>query len=298
MLNLPSCAARCSALGEPNEQVREQISAARIYRRFRLLGDAAWQSVAVRVAFVGKGGAGKSVIAGTFCRLLARTTSHRVVAIDSDPLPGLALSLGVPSTDTALPPELVEKVGDDPDSTWQLRSGITVMDTVEQYAPEGPDGVRLLQFGKLRGHVRTVGPSQQAFRVIVRDLAGTDLHLIGDLPGGTRQAFFGWAGFAQVLVVVAEATPSSMLSARRLARLADVDDGTQMVVALANKTVGPDDAEQLGRFSGLRVIGTIPHDPAVGAAEREGVPLLDVGTSSPAAEAVASLVETLTRETL
>ncbi len=250
----------------------------------------------MRVAFVGKGGAGKSAIAGTFCRLLTRRTGRGVVAIDSDPLPGLAYSLGVPSTDTPLPPELVERIGEDPDSPWQLRAGMTALDAVEQYAPTGPDGVRLLQFGKLHGHVRTVGPSQQAFRVIVRELAGTDLHLVGDLPGGTRQPFFGWAGFAQVIVVVAEATPSSMLSARRLARLADAGDGDQVVVAVANKTVDPDDPERLRRFSGLRVIGAVPRDPALWDAERAGAAVLDLAPTSPAVQAVGSLVDVLTKE--
>ncbi len=250
----------------------------------------------MRIAFVGKGGAGKSAIAGTFCRLLARTSGRAVVAIDSDPLPGLALSLGVASDDRLLPPELVEKVGVDPDSSWQMRPGITAVEAVGQYAAEGPDGVRLLQFGKLRGHVRAAGPSQQAFRVIVRDLTETDLHLVGDLPGGTRQAFFGWAGFADVVVVVAEAIPSSMLSARRLARLADADDDTPVVVAVANKTVDPDDAARLGRFSGLRVIGAVPHDASVGAAERAGTALLDMAPDALAVEAIGSLVESLTRE--
>jgi len=251
----------------------------------------------MRVAFVGKGGAGKSAIAGTFCRLLARTTGQAVVAIDSDPLPGLAFSLGQPSSDTPLPPELIEKVGDDPDSTWQLRAGTTVIDAIEEHAPQGPDGVRLLQFGKLRGHVRAVGPSQHAFRVIVRELATTtDLHLVGDLPGGTRQAFFGWAGFAEVLIVVTEATPSSMLSARRLARLAGADGGGQTVVAVANKSVSENDAARIDEFSGLRVVGTIPRDPAVGAAERAGVPLLDLAPTSPAVTAIGSLVEAMARE--
>ena len=48
----------------------------------------------MRVAFVGKGGAGKSAIAGTFARTLARQ-GDPVLAIDSDPLPGLAFSLGL-----------------------------------------------------------------------------------------------------------------------------------------------------------------------------------------------------------
>lgn len=251
----------------------------------------------MRIAFIGKGGAGKSVIAGAFCRLLARTDDRGVVAIDSDPLPGLAISLGVPNTDTALPADLAEKVGDDPDSTWQLRGGMTAIEAIEAYATEGPDGVRLLQFGKPRGHVRAVGPAQQGFRLIVRALAETtDLHLVGDLPGGTRQAFFGWAGFADVLVVVAEATPSSMLSARRLARLVAAGDDGQRMVAVANKAIDPADATRLAEFSGLRVVGVVPRDCEIGAAERAGVPLLDCAPESPAVGAIRSLVDTLRGE--
>ena len=47
----------------------------------------------MRIAVVGKGGAGKSVIAGTSARLLARQ-GRRVLALDSDLLPGLSISLG------------------------------------------------------------------------------------------------------------------------------------------------------------------------------------------------------------
>lgn len=251
----------------------------------------------MRVAFVGKGGAGKSVIAGTFCRLLARATADTVVAVDSDPLPGLAYSIGVPATDAQLPAELVEKVGDDGDARWKLRDGLTALQAVEQHASAGPDGVRLLQFGKLHGHVRALASSQQAFRVIVRDLIELDhVHLVGDLPGGTRQAFFGWAGFADVLVVVAEATPSSMLSARRLAKLAAPGDGQRRIVAVANKVLDDRDAERLAEVTGLRVIGSVPSDAAVAAADRAGTAVLDAAPDSPAVAAVQSLVATLMRE--
>lgn len=255
------------------------------------------QSGRVRVAFVGKGGAGKSVIAGTFCRLLARTADRPVVAIDSDPMPGIAYSLGIPSADTFLPATLVEEVGEEPDTTWVLRDGLTPTEAVERHTAVGPDGVRLLQYGKLRGHVRSSGPSQQAFRVLVDGLEGTDWHLVGDLPGGTRQPFFGWGSFADVIVVVAEATPSSMLAARRMTNLARREDHAGIKLAiLANKVVDPGDAERLGRFTGLRVIGSVPADPEVRAAERAGTPLLDVAPDSPAVEAIGSLLGTILAE--
>ncbi|MEX2658726.1 MAG: hypothetical protein WD232_03440 [Acidimicrobiales bacterium] len=252
----------------------------------------------MRVAFIGKGGAGKSVIVGTFCRLLARSDHSPVVAIDSDTMPGLAYSLGVPSTETMLDPDIVEEVGEEDDRTWVLREGLDPAGVVERYAVEGPDGVRLLQLGKLRGHARAIGPSFRAFRILVQRLPETGWHLVGDLPGGTRQPFSGWAGFADLVVVVAEATPSSMLAARRLARLAGTrhGPGEDRMVAIANKVDDAADGDRLQQFCGLRVIGTVPADPSVRAAERSGVALLDASPDSPAVEAVTSLLHTITAE--
>ena len=48
----------------------------------------------MKLAVVGKGGAGKTSISGTMARVLARR-GHRVVAIDGDPNPNLAFTLGV-----------------------------------------------------------------------------------------------------------------------------------------------------------------------------------------------------------
>ena len=65
----------------------------------------------MRLAIVGKGGAGKSAICGTLARTLARR-GHRVLALDVDRLPGLALSLGLAPgavDDAGLPEELAER---------------------------------------------------------------------------------------------------------------------------------------------------------------------------------------------
>jgi CO dehydrogenase maturation factor len=62
----------------------------------------------MRIAVVGKGGAGKSVVAGTMARLLARR-GDKVLALDSDPIPGLAISLGLGSLTTPMLQDAVEK---------------------------------------------------------------------------------------------------------------------------------------------------------------------------------------------
>ncbi len=52
------------------------------------------KSSGMRLAVAGKGGTGKSVIAGTISRLLARR-GESVLAINGDFMPGLPCSLGV-----------------------------------------------------------------------------------------------------------------------------------------------------------------------------------------------------------
>ena len=63
----------------------------------------------MRIAFIGKGGSGKSTIAGTVARLLARG-GHPVLALDVDTMPGLAFSVGLGRiADAGMPEELGER---------------------------------------------------------------------------------------------------------------------------------------------------------------------------------------------
>jgi len=95
----------------------------------------------MNVAIVGKGGCGKTSISGTMARLLARR-GHAVLAIDGDPNPNLALTLGIPveriETLPTLPKDLVER------TDQGFRPTRTLEDVCASHAVEGSDGVRLL----------------------------------------------------------------------------------------------------------------------------------------------------------
>ncbi|MGH9181464.1 MAG: ArsA-related P-loop ATPase, partial [Acidimicrobiales bacterium] len=150
----------------------------------------------MRVAFVGKGGAGKSAIAGTFARLLARR-GEPVLAIDSDPLPGLAFSLGLPIDHTPPIPDVAieERAPGGEGPRWRLRTGLDPAAAIVAYSVLAPDGVRFFQFGKIKGQ-QNLFRSQVAFHNIVNRLPDDDWNVVGDLPGGTRQAFGGWGNYA------------------------------------------------------------------------------------------------------
>ena len=245
---------------------------------------------------MGKGGVGKSAIAGTFCRALARR-GLPILAIDSDPMPGLAYSLGLELSDAPLPDEAVEERQEgETGPRFRLRTGLSAVEAVERYAATAPDGVKFLQFGKHRGQTRALFRSQFAFRQILRELPDDRWNLVGDLPGGTRQPFSGWGDYAQTVLVVVEPTAKSLLTGRRLARLALDEEHPRRIVAVANKVREPEDAETVARRTGLEVIGVVPWDEAFAEAEQKMAAPIDMAPHSDAVQAVESLAELLTEE--
>ena len=243
----------------------------------------------IRVAFVGKGGAGKSTIAGTFARLLARR-GQPVLALDSDPMPGLPYSLGVGVDDHPIPDDVVVP-GPEGGPRWVLRPGLGADDIVDRHAARCPDGVRYLQFGNLWGPVTRLQQAQHAWSQVVAELDRDSWHLIGDVPGGTRQAMFGWAKYADTVCVVAEPTVKSMHTARRLLNLSEARWGPSRLVLVVNKARNGSDAVRVSERLGLAPAAVVPHDSAAGWADRRGAAPLDSAPGGSLARAVDGLVD-------
>lgn len=270
----------------------------------------------LRLAVVGKGGAGKSSFAGVFSRLLARR-GRPVLLLDSDPMPGLAVSLGTEPSDAGIPEESVEE-GPEGGPRYLLRPGWEPARLVERAATHAPDGVRLLQVGKsaagglsqpalhayqqlLDALVPGAAPSATPALDVQFGDAPRELptwHVIGDLPGGTRQPFTGWGRFAEMFLVVVEPSAKAVLAARRLAHLATGwSHGREFrIAAVANKVRDPSDADWIAEHTGLEVLAAIPWDEDVAGAERAGHSPLDHAADSAAVAAIEALVAQLTHE--
>jgi len=252
----------------------------------------------MRLAFVGKGGAGKSAIAGTFARTLARQ-GDKVLAIDSDPLPGLAFSLGLAIDHSPPIPDdaVIERGEGEQGPRWRLNPDVDPIQAVDRWSVEAPDGVRFFQFGKIKGDPQKLWRSQIAFRQIINRLPPGHWNVIGDLPGGTRQAFTGWGSWASTVLIVVEPTAKSLLSGRRLARMADLDpEKPAKVMVVASKVREPDDVEMIAKGVGLEVIASVPWDEELAEAERQQLAPIDFAPDCPAVRAVESLVERLSEE--
>jgi CO dehydrogenase maturation factor len=97
----------------------------------------------MKVALVGKGGAGKTTVAGTVARALARN-GYSVLALDADVNPMLGISLGVgPERTEALIG--ARQALDAGESDHQP----TAEGVVEAFGADAPDGVRLVVVSRI-----------------------------------------------------------------------------------------------------------------------------------------------------
>lgn len=246
------------------------------------------------IAVAGKGGAGKSTVSGTLSRALARL-GRDVVALDSDTMPGMCRSLGVAEPEATRLMEAIEPVDE---RRWRLRKGFGPVRTVQRCTIQAPDGVRLLQLGKVDGDtdVFAFTGGALAFHEIVGKLGDSRTArrwtIIGDLPAGPRHLAAGFASYARGALVVVEPTSQSVLAARRCARLAREHMG-RPAWYVANKVRDDEARRRLVRMLGEEPITWIPHDRDVAAAERHGLAPVDAAAGSPAVLTIERLAADL-----
>lgn len=106
----------------------------------------------MRIAIGGKGGVGKTTLAGTLVRLLGRRAGS-ALAVDGDSNPNLAVALGIPQ-ETAMsvacvPKGIVERR--EVDGEDRLVVTETPQEIARLYGVPAPDGVTLLVIGRV-GH--------------------------------------------------------------------------------------------------------------------------------------------------
>lgn len=244
----------------------------------------------VRVAVVGSGGVGKSMVSASLARMLARR-GRDVLAVDLDPNPGLAYSLGLKPTDEGLPPEATAKVEAGGLYGWGPAPDVDLATGAVTLSRHAPDGVHYLSPGKIDGSGDAKGEVKRCLgtvRQLVDHLAGP-WDIVADLEAGTTTPYEGYARFADSVVVLTTGAWRSCLAARRLCALfPDVP-----LIVVATKTVpGATDAARWG----LPVRHRIPFDIAVADAERHGRAPIDVCPDAPALSAVASLTDLLLEE--
>lgn len=251
----------------------------------------------MRIAISGKGGSGKTTLAGTLCRALAQH-GVSVVAIDGDPNPTLGLTLGISQQEVddipAIPTDILETVAAaDGTTTRRLRFTIPVL--MDTFGKDAPDGVTLLIAGRVEHAARgCMCGTHAAVRGILRELITHGEGItFADMEAGIEHLSRATISDVDLLLVVVEPYYKSIYTAEKVVEMAR-ELGIEHVVGIANKIRNDDDRKAvLGACArwGIEVIAEVPFDEALRDAEQNRQAPMDAAAGSDAVIAIQGLAD-------
>jgi len=238
----------------------------------------------LKLAITGKGGVGKSTLAGTLARLMA-AEGRRVLAIDADPDANLASALGLPEelrrsvhTISEERQLIEERTGAKAREFGQVfRLNPDVRGIAERYGTHFA-GVDLLILGAAR---RAGGgcacPESVLLKSLVRHLVlHQDDVVILDMEAGIEHLGRGTAMGVDLMLAVVEPGGRSLETAQRIRDMAAALGIRRFAVALNKSMTPPEDLRWVGKtFGAENVLGVIPFDPRIALADRQGRSLVE-----------------------
>lgn len=257
----------------------------------------------MRIAVSGKGGTGKTTIAGTLSRLLGQR-GLQVLALDADSNPNLAIALGLPQEASGairgLPPTLAEWHQDTQGEAY-VKLTRPLKEVEREYGVAAPDQVTLLVMGTVdHAGVGCRCSAHSAARGIMAYLLQSNGRpVIADMEAGLEHLGRGTVKHADALLVVVEPYYRALEAGRRIQQLA-VELGVPRIYAVANKIRNGAEEEAVRTFCSrhqIRLLGTLPFDEQVRVAEGEERGLLDIAPGSPLVTAIRNLLDSLVQET-
>ncbi len=232
----------------------------------------------MKLAIAGKGGVGKTTLASLLASVYA-VEGKKVIAIDANPDPNLALALGISAeeaqkiTPIAELGELIEeRTGAKPGSVGAFFKLNPKVDDIPQRFSITKDNVKLLVMGTVKkGGEGCMCPESTLLKSLLAHLLlGKDEVVVMDMDAGLEHLGRGTARGVDAFIIVMEPGKRSLQTAREITRLAK-DLGIERYYVVGSKTQNKADRQFImDSLPGFEVLGFISYNPKIMEADRRG----------------------------
>jgi CO dehydrogenase maturation factor len=232
----------------------------------------------MKVAISGKGGVGKTLIAGVLASGFA-ARGLKTIAIDADSSPNLALTLGLSAEEARKIVPISENKALVESKTGTGYSGVyrlsfTVDDIVRDFAVSTPLGVSLIVMGTVKAmEAGCMCAPNAVIRAMLRHLiVERDEAVVLDLEAGVEHIWRGTARQVDDLLIVADSNLKSLEIAKHIYDLAS-RAGMKRLYLVGNRVMNSAQEEAIRSFAEkneLPVLAIVPFDAKVTEADMLG----------------------------
>jgi CO dehydrogenase maturation factor len=258
----------------------------------------------MKVAISGKGGVGKTLIAGGLARGFFER-GLKTIGIDADSSPNLGLTLGLSTEETRkiVPisenkPLIESKTSTEYSGVYNLN--FSVDDIVKQYSVPTPLGVNLIVMGTVHsmGAGCMCAPTA-VIRALLRNLiVDRDEAVVLDLEAGVEHIGRGTAKEVDALLIVADSNLKSLEIAKHIHDMA-MAAGMKQLYLIGNRVMNDTQKSAIQTFAdqnGIEVLAFVPWDQKVIEADMLGeTPLKN--KEIPAVQSIDAICELLMQKT-
>ncbi|MFB3886413.1 MAG: AAA family ATPase [Thermodesulfobacteriota bacterium] len=232
----------------------------------------------MKIAISGKGGVGKTTLAGVMARILA-DRGKKVLAIDADPDSNLASAIGLPkealpklSPIASMTSLIEERTGSKKGSFGSVFKLNPKVDDLPDEMGVTYQGVKLLLLGCIpQGGGGCYCPENVLLKNLVRHLlVQREEALILDMEAGLEHLGRGSTGHVDVLIIVVEPGQRAINTAKQIKKLGE-DLRIRNVMIVGNKINSDQDRQIIeDSLSDFPILGHMSFNPKILQADREG----------------------------
>lgn len=238
----------------------------------------------MKLAITGKGGTGKSTIAGILAHYY-KNDGYKVLAVDADPDANLASAIGIPAekASSIIPISeqrklIKERTGANPGQFGQLfKMNPTVHDIPDEFCIDY-QGIKLLVMGAIRkGGSGCACPENVLLRSLLSEIIlNRDEVIIVDMEAGIEHLGRATAKSIDKMIIIVEPGSRSIATAKTIMRMAK-EIAIQSLVIVGNKIQDEKQKDWIRKkFSEDQILGMISYHEIIRDADLLQQPLIEL----------------------